>query len=465
MRRTLLLLISVLCLAPQTGAAKQIAAVGIQYRADTFAPSAIHFFNSQADAAQIQIDEYCRDVFIDNCTVTNLLPISPQFFWAADFTFYHRSCPSCSWEGPVSNQTTNVVRLGCPQGYFLHNNSYCWSSGDQLTPSKNKGEPAAGVCVGNPIHPGFGNKFQTQDDYVGSGANALVFRRYYNSNTVGQNVQLGDNWRHHYDRTIAPATSLDALGVGAADGLSHYVFWAPAANDPTPLSAPAIAVLRTVMVIRADGKTHNFTDSGAGWTPEADVNAKLIQLVNASGQHAGWQYTTADNEIEIYDVKGKLLSITNRAGLSQTLTYSDASTPTSIAPVAGLLLRVTDAFGRPLNFTYDSASRIKSLTDSAGGVYQYTYDIQNNLASVTYPGTGTRSYLYNEPAYTANTNLPHALTGIIDENGVRFASWSYDSSGRAISSEHTGGAEKVSLAYNADGTTTVWDYKDSAALT
>ncbi|WP_409438437.1 RHS repeat domain-containing protein [Pseudomonas aeruginosa] len=37
----------------------------------------------------------------------------------------------------------------------------------------------------------------------------------------------------------------------------------------------------------------------------------------------------------------------------------------------------------------------------------------------------------------------------------RFATWTYDNQGRAISSEHANGAEKVSLAYNDDASTTV----------
>ncbi|OEC48542.1 hypothetical protein A9G05_26075 [Pseudomonas sp. ENNP23] len=42
-----------------------------------------------------------------------------------------------------------------------------------------------------------------------------------------------------------------------------------------------------------------------------------------------------------------------------------------------------------------------------------------------------------------------------DERGIRYATWAYDDQGRAISSEHAGGAEKVTVAYNADGSSTV----------
>ncbi len=104
------------------------------------------------------------------------------------------------------------------------------------------------------------------------------------------------------------------------------------------------------------------------------------------------------------------------------------------------------------------------MVDPAGGIYTYAYDANNNLASVTYPdgdanaaNNPVRSYSYNEPANTSGANLPHALTGIVDENANRYATYQYDTSGRGISSEHAGGAEKTTLAYNANGSTTVTD--------
>src|SRR5262249_37622420 len=46
-----------------------------------------------------------------------------------------------------------------------------------------------------------------------------------------------------------------------------------------------------------------------------------------------------------------------------------------------------------------------------------------------------------------------ALTGLIDENGVRFSSWSYDAQGRATLSVHAGGADNTALVYSG-GTAT-----------
>jgi len=70
---------------------------------------------------------------------------------------------------------------------------------------------------------------------------------------------------------------------------------------------------------------------------------------------------------------------------------------------------------------------------------------------VTYPDGTTKQYL------SKNTSFVNALTGIIDENGSRFATYTYDTQGRAISSQHAGGAELTNITYNGDGTSTVTD--------
>ncbi|MFX7793206.1 RHS repeat domain-containing protein, partial [Acinetobacter baumannii] len=67
------------------------------------------------------------------------------------------------------------------------------------------------------------------------------------------------------------------------------------------------------------------------------------------------------------------------------------------------------------------------------------YDINGNLTSVTYPDNKTRRYIYDNP------NFPYALTGLTDENGARFTTWTYDAQGRAISSEHASGIENYTL--------------------
>ncbi|MEQ1637175.1 MAG: hypothetical protein ABL903_10815 [Methylococcales bacterium] len=85
---------------------------------------------------------------------------------------------------------------------------------------------------------------------------------------------------------------------------------------------------------------------------------------------------------------------------------------------------------------------------------RYDYDANSNLAGVIHPDGSLRQYHYNEAAYINNgaacpnaAGLPNALTGITDENGVRFAYFKYDCTGRAVSTEHVNGIDKFSFSY------------------
>jgi RHS repeat-associated protein len=188
-----------------------------------------------------------------------------------------------------------------------------------------------------------------------------------------------------------------------------------------------------------------FQATATDWVAKrTDIRDTLTELKDTAGIRTGWKYYEASSEsTELYNALGVLQSITTRSGVVQTLAYN----------ANGQLTTVTDSYGRSLTFTYNAANatlganNIATVTDHLGNVVAYTYDANNNLAIVTYPSGGVKTYLYNEQAYTANTNLPNALTGIIDENGNRFATYQYDAQGRAISTEHVGGVEKYQLNY------------------
>ena len=69
-----------------------------------------------------------------------------------------------------------------------------------------------------------------------------------------------------------------------------------------------------------------------------------------------------------------------------------------------------------------------------------------------WPSDGkTRRYLYE------NAALPNALTGITDETGTRYASFGYDSAGRAITTEHAGGTQRYQVSYPANDAASVTD--------
>ncbi|WP_339494159.1 RHS repeat protein [Pseudomonas sp. RA_105y_Pfl2_P56] len=71
------------------------------------------------------------------------------------------------------------------------------------------------------------------------------------------------------------------------------------------------------------------------------------------------------------------------------------------------------------------------------------------MNSVFQQSSQIKKYLYEDD------HDSRLLTGIIDERGIRYATWTYDSIGRAISSEHSQGAERVDIQYHSDESVTV----------
>ena len=256
----------------------------------------------------------------------------------------------------------------------------------------------------NPIDVGSGNKYQVEIDYQGLAPSPL-FARIYNSSAIDRSGMFGANpWRSTYDRAIKLYQKSGNL---------------------------------TAAVMRADGKIVYFNYAAGQFTADAGVADRLTFVNDSAGQPSGFSFLSADtSETETYDQNGRLTQITTHYGVVQNLSYN----------TQGKLSSVTDTFGKTLNFTYDSLNRVITATDPAGGVYHYAYGENNNLVSVAYPDAGVRQYLYENNAF------PNALTGIIDENGKRFATWAYDDQGRAISSEHAGGAGRTTFQY---GTNTV----------
>jgi len=296
--------------------------------------------------------------------------------------------------------------------------------------AKAQGNACITPSCANPVSVATGNKFQVELDYRGASAFALVFQRAYNS-TDDDGGRLGRKWRHTYERR---------LRVGASNAL--------------------------VKMGREDGQVIEFFRLNSGhYAPDADLAHRLERIADASNVTLGWALTTQGNEeLELFDAAGRLTSITTRSGLSQTLTYSDGTaTPpnggviegTATPLPAGLLLSVTDSFGRSLGFGYDSRSYLVRMTDPAGGEYLYAYDAQRTLSAVTYPDGRMRTYHYNEAAYAGTAQAQGLLTGITDENGVRFATFWYDATNRAFRSEHAGGADRYDLTLNADYSVTV----------
>jgi len=279
---------------------------------------------------------------------------------------------------------------------------------DPFDLDKNNGLPSCpNLATANPVNFGVGNKYKQQTDFVGSALSQVSFRRHYNSLYAGIPMGLGPRWTHTYGSFIAEAT--DTAGM-------------------------------TATVYRADGRIYRFTEDAAGWSAAADVHDVLEKLLDVQGVHTGWRYQTSEDKVETYDVNGKLLAIADPGGVVQTLTY-DA--------MDGLLQRVDVSTGEFLNLRYDVDSRIERITDHTDRSWVYRYGSGGVLEFVDNPDGTTRQYHYEDQDY------PEALTGITDENGIRYATYGYDADGQADFSTLAGNVERVDILYEPDGQRTV----------
>jgi YD repeat-containing protein len=279
-----------------------------------------------------------------------------------------------------------------PRG-FVHLPPYCLGRNEPQFHAKEMGERPPLTC--NPVNIATGNKFWRETDHAG-GRNGVRLSRAYNSGGTPQSIRVGRNWKIGFDRRLVRDT-----------------------ND-------------FATAFRPDGQTLIFRRVAGVFQPEADGEDRLEEVLDAVGAFVGWRYRVAEGEdLERYDAEGRLTSVATRAGLATTLAYD----------AAGRLARVTGPDGRSLDFGYDAGGRLATVADPAGGVYAYGYDARENLVSVTYPDGRQRQYHYENGAF------PHALTGISDENGVRFATYAYDAAGRAVAAEHAGGAGHTALTY------------------
>jgi len=151
-----------------------------------------------------------------------------------------------------------------------------------------------------------------------------------------------------------------------------------------------------------------------------------------------WTLYNSDNSSDTFNNAGRV-SAHRSANLSYDITYSNE------------IIEVTEKSGFKVTITEDTQKQPLKIT-TPNATFTYSYNDINRLVSVIKTANGIqskRTYLYG-----VQTD-PNLLTGITDERGIRYATWTYDDQGRAISSEHAGGAEKVTVAYNADGSSTV----------
>ncbi|MGA6108781.1 RHS repeat protein [Pseudomonas solani] len=180
-------------------------------------------------------------------------------------------------------------------------------------------------------------------------------------------------------------------------------------------------------ITASDGKEIYFTKTESLYKPNLPKSGILKQ------ENGLFAYTNQENKIMFFDSYGRLSKLIENG---ETNHISHSAYITTITSPTGTIELTTKG--------------VQLLSAKSGNTkVDFIYNTQNKLSQLNYSSGLIRHYLYED------SRNPNLLTGITDERGIRYATWTYDDQGRAISSEHAGGAERTLVSYNADGSSTV----------
>lgn len=274
------------------------------------------------------------------------------------------------------------------------------------------------LCDGNPVNSATGLKTQFQTLLGPAAPGGLEYSLTYGSrlNAPVPRFAHGAGWINSHER------SLTVVAV-----------------DPVSI-APTVIVAR-----RPSGSSVVFRlQPGGDYAADADADRLIHYPTNGSSFEA-WVYLDARaNNIESYgpflgNGMAMLAHVNPAAGGGSTALSSGSQ-------FAGIS---EDGSGRYVLFTYDTSGRV-SKTTYAGTTSSigFDYDASNNLVRITWQDNTSRSFLYEDARF------PNNLTGIVDENGDRFATWTYDALGRATNSQHAGGADEVTFSFGPTSSVT-----------
>ncbi|KRA17312.1 hypothetical protein ASD69_11435 [Lysobacter sp. Root604] len=298
----------------------------------------------------------------------------------------------------TSNQFPTRQRERCSNEYLSWQSASntCSNNSYEVTLLSDPLECAICSLVGNPIDVTTGDKFQQESDIA---LGWFTLQRSYHSAAANVSGGFGHGWTHNHDSKLSFDGSTPS-GMLKPDG-SHVAF--------ESVGAAYEAV---------DGSGDRLVQNGSDWWLH---QADRIQVFNAAGRLAEVRYPDGSTLAYAYDAISRLTSIAHSSGRVVTFQYENAG---GEAPIV-------------------------ALTSSGQVLAAYTYNAQGQVESAIYPGGAARIYHYED------SRFPRHLTGVTREDGQRYATFAYDASGRAVSSQHTGGVDSVGLVYSPTGGATV----------
>jgi RHS repeat-associated protein len=273
------------------------------------------------------------------------------------------------------------------------------------------------VTAGDPVVLATGDLNETDVDFETAGPHPFRFGRSYSfqnptPSTPGvagrtsavTSASFGMNWSSVIDRRLDDSSGY--WDVVTIEGGQRFVFAGGSPHSGSRRDSLTHPTSTTWVWTSAEGEVSTFTQLVSG-------GPGAITRITEVGGH-----TLTFN----YDTSGVLQTITDDLGRTATITWN-----------GGKVTHIAFPDGIGIDYGYAAATAPTGLA-------------VQNLTSVARTQSGvtrTVSYEYEDTAF------PNALTGITDERGVRYVTWTYDdANGRVTSSTHPGSADLTTIAYD-----------------
>jgi YD repeat-containing protein len=316
------------------------------------------------------------------------------------------------WAGPQDPEKPNI-----DTNVSMPGSGYALPCEEVREPQDAVPKPKGDLCGGNPIYPLRGSKREVVPSGLRIGRIELSFT--YDS---AVHAPLPEDF---LPRQVAPVGILG--GAAWSSNLHRRLDFADGG--------------RIVHAIRGSGlRTHFLRDPAGRYAAGSEEDDRLT-VRPSTGEFV--YLDVKGGALETYDPWGALMMIEWIGGGSISFEYSRGGVSPDLAPGAGYLLEVRDHTGRTLNFNYGPTGLLTKVIDAAGQSLFPGHGAAEGegMRSIKWADGKSRQYLYEDLTY------PWALTGLVDEKGVRYATFGYRHPGWATSTEHAGGVNRVSVQY------------------
>jgi len=195
-------------------------------------------------------------------------------------------------------------------------------------------------------------------------------------------------------------------------------------------------------VYSGTGRIYEFTHHTVGGTNGQQVYWISKQPgVRFSRVADGYELRRRDGRREIFNEDGLLTKIIFINEDTHSLRYENDQ-----------LAAVSDQYGRSITFGYNNTGLLEQVTDPDGQHIFYTYTAAQQLESVIYPDStpGDQSDNPRRQYHYEDSRDNKRMTGITNEDNVRYVSWSYGNDGRAITSESLQAGKSATVEYSGN---------------